>query len=62
MSEGDRYVTVTPAVPAKKFNVCVMREQHDGEYLIQRISAAMPQTNADALAKSWAVAMQLEIR
>lgn len=59
---GDRYVTVTPAVAHGKFNVSVRKELPDGEYFIVRISSALPHIAAEALAKSWAAAMQLEIR
>ena len=63
MTAGDRYITVTPAVqPTFKFNVSIRAEQHDGEYVVTRISEPLPHFAAKALAESWAAALHLEIR
>lgn len=64
MTDEDRdYITVNPAVRYAKFNVVVMKwDQHERQHSIFRISHSMPKAGAEALAKSWAAAMRLEIR
>jgi len=62
MDEPD-YVTVNPAMPFRKFNAVVMRFDHtQQEYVVFRISEALPETAAKALASSWAAAMRVEVR
>jgi hypothetical protein len=57
------YVMVNPAVRPHKFNAVVMRFDHTSqEYVVFRISEALPESAARALAQSWAAAMHMEVR
>ena len=62
MVERD-YVTVNPTVNPRKFCVVVMRyKEREDEYVPSTTSTALPKVAADALARGWAAALQLEIR
>lgn len=63
MEDEKPFVTVEPAVAFQKFCVEVRKwdRVQDG-YIISRCSQALTRVAADALAKSWAAAMKLEIR
>lgn len=56
------YVTVNPAVERLKYNVVVMEHTGHGEYRVKKASGPMSRFAADALAQSWAVALNLGIR
>lgn len=55
------YVTINPAVAHGLFNVVVMKAAR-GDYTMFRCSRPLLESDAKALARSWAAAMQLEIR
>lgn len=62
MTDSD-YVTVAPAVEPKKYCVLLMKYHgRDDEYLAVRSSQALPEAAAQALARSWAAALSLEVR
>jgi hypothetical protein len=64
MTEEPDYITITPAVKHAQFNVCHMKwvRSNDDGYVTYRVSAALPKAAAEALARSWAAALQVEIR
>lgn len=63
MTDDADYVTLMPAVAYQKFCVAVMKySRHDDGYSIFRCSQDLPHYAAQALAKSWAATMRLEIR
>lgn len=61
MTDANAYVTLAPAVGSDRWLVVVMKQHHD-DYIQTRCSEAMKREQADALAKSWAAAMRLEVR
>lgn len=56
------YVTINPAVAHRKFNTVVMRRSREDEYEVYRISQPLTSDAALHLARSWAAALQCEIR
>lgn len=63
MDKEDAYITLTPTVRTGYFLVCVMKWHEPGDEFIQtRVSTALKEQAAKALAESWAAAMGLSIR
>lgn len=61
MTDANAYVTLSPAIHSDRWLVIVMKQHHD-DYIQTRCSEAMKREAAEALAKSWAAAMRLEVR
>lgn len=61
MADAD-YVTILETVNRHKFLVAVMKAQPNEEYAQGRMSQPLPRQAAQALARSWAETLKVEIR
>lgn len=62
MTEPD-YITVAGTADPHKFLVMIMKyHQRDDQYIAGRVSQALSEVAARALARGWAATLKLEIR
>ena len=55
------YITISPAVTPYRYCVMLMHSER-GEYVIRKISRALPHGAAENLARSWATALGIGVR
>lgn len=62
MTDNADYVTILETLDSHKFLVVVMKWHADDEYTQGRVSAALNRQAAQALARSWATTLGVEVR
>lgn len=62
MTDDDHYITILPTASHYFIVVEMKYRRGQDDYIQGRCSVALKHTAAQALAKSWAAAMKLEIR
>lgn len=63
MESNPDFVTVLPTNNPVRYLVAVMTyHKRDEEYIIKKVSEALPHVQAEGLARSWAAALSVEVR